>query len=71
MILLAREVVDGRPDQQSFGVVDIAVRRNAYGRQRDSFETPLDVSGLDVEGLTGGRFPGVFIRAPRIRVGGR
>ncbi len=65
MILLAREVVDGRPDQQSFGVIDIAVRRNAYGRQRDSFETPLDVHGL-----TGGPFPGVFIRAPRIdRVG--
>src|SRR5262245_27904384 len=36
MILLAREVVDGRPDQESFGAVDITVRRNAYGRQRDS-----------------------------------
>ena len=61
MILLAREVVDGRPDQQSFGVVDVAVRRNAYGRQRDSFEAPLAVAGL-----AGGAFPGVFIRAPRI-----
>ena len=61
MILLAREVVDGRPDQQSFGVIDVAVRRNAYGRQRDSFEVPLAV-----EGLVGGPFPGVFIRAPRI-----
>ena len=61
MILLAREVVDGRPDQESFGAVDIAVRRNAYGRQRDSFETPLSVAGL-----AGGPFPGVFIRAPRI-----
>jgi 5'-phosphate synthase pdxT subunit len=61
MILLAREVVDGRPDQESFGAIDVAVRRNAYGRQRDSFEAPLDVSGL-----AGGPFPGVFIRAPRI-----
>src|SRR4051812_7538696 len=61
MILLAKDVVDGRSDQRSFGVVDIAVRRNAYGRQRDSFETTLDV-----DGLTGGAFPGVFIRAPRI-----
>jgi 5'-phosphate synthase pdxT subunit len=65
MILLAREVVDGRPDQQSFGAIDIGVRRNAYGRQRDSFETPLDVAGL-----TGGPFPGVFIRAPRIETAG-
>jgi 5'-phosphate synthase pdxT subunit len=66
MILLARDVVDGRPDQESFGVIDIAVRRNAYGRQRDSFEAPLDVSALVIDGLTGGPFPGVFIRAPRI-----
>jgi 5'-phosphate synthase pdxT subunit len=65
MILLAREVVDGRPDQQSFGAVDVAVRRNAYGRQRDSFEAPLAV-----DGLTGGPFPGVFIRAPRIESAG-
>jgi pyridoxal 5'-phosphate synthase pdxT subunit len=61
MILLARQVVDGRPDQQSFGVIDVAVRRNAYGRQRDSFE-----ADLAVDGLLGGPFPGVFIRAPRI-----
>jgi 5'-phosphate synthase pdxT subunit len=61
MILLAREVVDGRPDQESFGAIDISVRRNAYGRQRDSFEVDLAV-----DGLLGGSFPGVFIRAPRI-----
>jgi pyridoxal 5'-phosphate synthase pdxT subunit len=61
MILLAREVVDGRPDQESFGAIDVAVRRNAYGRQRDSFEAELAVDGLG-----GGPFPGVFIRAPRI-----
>jgi 5'-phosphate synthase pdxT subunit len=65
MILLARDVVDGRADQESFGAVEIAVRRNAYGRQRDSFEAPLDVAGLD-----GGPFPGVFIRAPRIEATG-
>src|SRR3954468_10792791 len=65
MILLAREVVDGRPDQQSFGVVDIAVRRNAYGRQRDSFEVDLDIPALP-----GGSFRGVFIRAPRIETAG-
>jgi 5'-phosphate synthase pdxT subunit len=61
MILLARDVVDGRPDQRSFGAIDVAVRRNAYGRQRDSFE-----ADLAVDGLTGGPFPGVFIRAPHI-----
>ena len=61
MILLARDVVDGRPDQESFGAIDVSVRRNAYGRQRDSFEAELAV-----DGLAGGTFPGVFIRAPRI-----
>jgi 5'-phosphate synthase pdxT subunit len=61
MILLATEVLDGRPDQQSLGAIDIAVRRNGYGRQRDSFEAPLDVTGL-----AGGPFPGVFIRAPLV-----
>src|SRR3954453_23096375 len=61
MILLARDVVDGRPDQESFGAIDVAVRRNAYGRQRDSFE-----ADLAVDGIAGRPFPGVFIRAPRI-----
>jgi 5'-phosphate synthase pdxT subunit len=61
MILLAREVLDGRPDQHSFGAIDCSVRRNGYGRQRDSFE-----AALDVHGLAGGPFPGVFIRAPRV-----
>jgi 5'-phosphate synthase pdxT subunit len=59
MILLATEILDGRPDQWSFGVVDVGVRRNGYGRQRDSFEAPLVVRDLP-----GGPFPGVFIRAP-------
>ena len=47
MILLATDVLDGRPDQRSFGVIDLAVRRNGYGRQVDSFETDIDVAGLD------------------------
>jgi len=59
MILLATEVLDGRPDQESLGAIDITVRRNAFGRQRDSFE-----ADLDVEGLAGGTFHAVFIRAP-------
>lgn len=60
MILLATEVLDGRDDQRSFGLVDVTVRRNGYGRQLDSFETDLDVQGLDRP------FHGVFIRAPRV-----
>ena len=64
LILLATEVEDGRPDQYSFGRLDIGVRRNAYGRQLESFETELDVAGFDEP------VPGVFIRAPQIvRVG--
>lgn len=47
MILLARRVLDGRPDQQQLGAIDITVRRNAFGRQLESFETDLDVAGLD------------------------
>ena len=61
MILLAREVLDGRSDQRSFGAIDIAVQRNAYGRQVDSFETDIVIGVLD------DAFHAVFIRAPRIR----
>ncbi len=65
MILLAREVVDGRPDQRVFGALDITVRRNAFGRQIDSFETTLEVDALG-----GPPFDAVFIRAPSVeRVG--
>jgi pyridoxal 5'-phosphate synthase pdxT subunit len=64
MILLAADVLDGRPDQPCFGVMDIGVRRNAFGRQVDSFETDLEVQGLDEP------FHAVFIRAPVVeRVG--
>jgi 5'-phosphate synthase pdxT subunit len=61
LIVLAREVVDGRPDQQPLGVIDATVRRNGYGRQRESFEADLAVRDLD-----GGTFRGVFIRAPKV-----
>lgn len=61
MILLGADVLDGRHDQGAFGVLDIAVRRNAFGRQLDSFER-----ALVVEGLEDGPFPGVFIRAPAV-----
>jgi 5'-phosphate synthase pdxT subunit len=64
MILLARDVLDGRPDQRSFGAVDLAVRRNGYGRQVDSFEADLDVAGLDEP------YRAVFIRAPLVTEAG-
>ena len=60
MILLATEVLDGRPDQLSFGAIDITVQRNGYGRQIDSFETDLDVVGFDAP------FHAVFVRAPKV-----
>ncbi len=64
MILLATDVADGRPDQHFFAAIDIGVRRNAFGRQIDSFETDLDVVGLDEP------LHAVFIRAPIVeRVG--
>jgi 5'-phosphate synthase pdxT subunit len=59
MILLAADVLDGRPDQRAFAAIDVAVRRNAFGRQVDSFET-----SLRVDGVPGGPFDAVFIRAP-------
>jgi pyridoxal 5'-phosphate synthase pdxT subunit len=55
MIVMARRVIGGEP---LLGLVDVTVRRNAYGRQVDSFETDLDVEGIDH------RVRGVFIRAP-------
>ena len=64
MILLATEVLDGRPDQRSFGVIDLTVQRNGYGRQLDSFETELDIAGLEAP------FHGVFIRAPLVTATG-
>jgi len=58
-IVLAREASD--LDRPTLGLMDMEVRRNAFGRQVDSFEADLDVAGLD-----GGPFHAVFIRAPLI-----
>ncbi len=64
MIMCAADIRDGRSDQRSFGAIDISVRRNGYGRQLASFETDLDVDGLDDP------FHAVFIRAPVVeRIG--
>ncbi|TQC47658.1 pyridoxal 5'-phosphate synthase glutaminase subunit PdxT [Rhodococcus sp. WS4] len=65
MILLASEILDTRPDAQHLGAIDMTVRRNAFGRQVDSFE-----SDLDFEGIVGDPMRAVFIRAPWVeRVG--
>jgi pyridoxal 5'-phosphate synthase pdxT subunit len=56
MIMLASTVLDGRPDQRSFDAIDMVVRRNAFGRQVDSFEAALELDGQP--------FHAVFIRAP-------
>jgi 5'-phosphate synthase pdxT subunit len=77
MILLASEIADPATDlsgapQQSFGGLDMTVRRNAFGRQRESFETDLDFKGLDFSATDGGVDPvhAVFIRGPWVeRVG--
>jgi 5'-phosphate synthase pdxT subunit len=64
MILLAKQILDGRQDQRCFGAIDIDVRRNAFGRQVDSFEADLNVAGLDRP------IEAIFIRAPQVdRVG--
>lgn len=63
MILLARELENGLSDQPLLGLMDITVRRNAYGRQLESFETDLEVAGQSVRG--------VFIRAPLVTRCGR
>ncbi len=61
MIQLADEILDGHAEQQTFGGIDMTVRRNAFGRQVDSFETGLQIRGLPQDGRP---FPAVFIRAP-------
>ncbi|WP_427007433.1 pyridoxal 5'-phosphate synthase glutaminase subunit PdxT [Pseudarthrobacter sp. H2] len=77
MILLAEEITDPATDlsgapQQTFGGLDITVRRNAFGRQRESFETDLDFKGLEFSADENGVAPvhAVFIRGPWVeRVG--
>jgi len=60
MILMAREIQDGRPDQEPLRLMDIGVRRNAYGRQIDSFEAEVESAAIR------GAAPAVFIRAPQL-----
>jgi 5'-phosphate synthase pdxT subunit len=59
MILMARQISGN--STRSFGLMDITVKRNAFGRQVDSFETELEIPVLGKKA-----FPGVFIRAPKI-----
>jgi 5'-phosphate synthase pdxT subunit len=60
MILMARQIEDGRPDQEPLKLMNITVRRNAYGRQIDSFESEVESPAI------GGSGPAVFIRAPQL-----
>jgi 5'-phosphate synthase pdxT subunit len=64
MILLADRILDGTADQETIGGIDVTVRRNAFGRQVDSFEGPVSVSGLEAP------VHGVFIRAPWVEAVG-
>lgn len=59
LIMVADKILDPRSGQETFGGVDMIVRRNAFGRQNESFE-----AAVDVEGVGGGPVEGVFIRAP-------
>ena len=61
LVLVAREVLDGRPDQRTFGVLDAVVRRNGYGRQVQSFESEVRFGSGE-----GPPLPTVFIRAPLV-----
>ena len=63
MILLADRIVDGVEGQETFGGIDMTVRRNAFGRQVDSFESELDFVGHQLRA--------VFIRAPWVEEVGR
>ncbi|WP_405734056.1 pyridoxal 5'-phosphate synthase glutaminase subunit PdxT [Streptomyces sp. NBC_01537] len=59
MIMLADKILGGRDDQETIGGIDMIVRRNAFGRQNESFEAAVDITGVE-----GGPVEGVFIRAP-------
>jgi pyridoxal 5'-phosphate synthase pdxT subunit len=60
MILMASRILDGRLDQEPLGLMDMTIKRNAYGRQIDSFEAEVESNAI------GGRGPAVFIRAPQV-----
>jgi 5'-phosphate synthase pdxT subunit len=65
LILMSREVLDGRPDQIALGILNVSVRRNGYGRQVESFEADIPIAPLGVA-----PFRAVFIRAPLIEEAG-
>lgn len=65
MILLSKGILDGRPDQQQLDALDTVVRRNAFGRQVESFEADLDFAGV-----SGDPVRAVFIRAPWVEQAG-
>ncbi|MBQ0829709.1 pyridoxal 5'-phosphate synthase glutaminase subunit PdxT [Streptomyces tagetis] len=65
MILLADKILDPRSGQQTVGGIDMIVRRNAFGRQNESFE-----AAVDLRGVAGGPVSGVFIRAPWVESAG-
>jgi pyridoxal 5'-phosphate synthase pdxT subunit len=59
LIMLADKILDPRSGQETIGGIDMIVRRNAFGRQNESFEAAVDIAGVE-----GGPVEGVFIRAP-------
>ena len=65
MIMLADRTLDAREDQETIGGLDVTVRRNAFGRQVDSFEADVDMAMLG-----GPAFPAIFIRAPWVEGAG-
>jgi len=65
MILLAERLLDAPPDQETFGGIDITVRRNAFGRQVESFEEDIEFAHLD-----GGPVRAAYIRAPWVEDAG-
>ena len=65
MIMLSDRVTDARPDQETIGGIDVTVRRNAFGRQVDSFEAVIEIPLLGQPA-----FPAVFIRAPWVEAAG-
>jgi 5'-phosphate synthase pdxT subunit len=69
MILLARDVTNGRPGQPLIGGLDASVERNAFGRQVDSFEADLDF-GAEAPSARPGPLHAVFIRAPAVEKAG-
>ena len=71
MIMLADRLADGAAGQQTFGGIDMTVRRNAFGRQVDSFESDIALTGLDQGTADRKPLRAVFIRAPWVEQNGR